>query len=298
LHHALELEGIEIHYQPQVNCATGISEQVEALVRWPHPDRGVLKPDAFVPLAEQTGLIRSLTNYVLEQAIRQCCEWRAAGLYVSVAVNVSIHDLQDPGFPRLVEDLLKRWRLAPGCLRLEVTETIIMADAPELVIKRLRAMGIPLSVDDFGTGYSSLVRIKQLPIDEIKIDKSFIMDMASDPSDRAIVRSIIDLAHDLGKRVVAEGVETPEAWEWLVEAGCDAAQGDYLGQPMPALDLGVWTSDWALRRAAGSESLHPVLAPQQPGANIAATPTARRRLPAQPLTQSDLAATCQRRQLV
>jgi diguanylate cyclase (GGDEF)-like protein/PAS domain S-box-containing protein len=255
LRRALEREEIELHYQPKVNCSTGTGARVEALARWRHPNRGLVGPDDFVPLAEQTGLIRPLTKYVLETAARQCREWHDTGLDISVAVNVSIHNLQDPGFPQLVEDLIGRWRLAPAWLRLEVTESTIMADAPELVIKRLRAMGIPLSIDDFGTGYSSLIRLKQLPIDEIKIDKSFVMGTVSNPDDEVIVRSIIDLAHNLGKHVVAEGVETREAWEWLVHAGCDAAQGNYLGAPMPAPELEHWlrTSAWGSRRTACHE---------------------------------------------
>jgi diguanylate cyclase (GGDEF)-like protein/PAS domain S-box-containing protein len=234
LRHAIEHHTLELHYQPQVNCGLKAGERVEALVRWPHPDRGLLAPDEFVPLAEQTGLIKPLTRCVLEIAARQCREWHAAGSDVQVAVNVSIHSLQDSTFPRFVQDLIDRWGLSADWLRLEVTESTLMANAPESVIRRLTAMGIRLSIDDFGTGYSSLVRLKQLPIDEIKIDKSFVIGMASDANDRVIVGSIIELAHNLGKRVVAEGVETAEAWRWLVSAGCDAAQGYYLGHPMPA----------------------------------------------------------------
>jgi diguanylate cyclase (GGDEF)-like protein/PAS domain S-box-containing protein len=240
LRYALEHDQLELHYQPEISCSSRASERVEALVRWHHSKRGLIKPDVFVPLAEQLGLIRPLTRYVLTKAAQQCHDWRSAGLNMNVAVNVSIHDLQDPEFPELVENLIKYWRLWPECLRLEVTETTIMSEAPEPVIQRLRALGVPLSIDDFGTGYSSLVRIKQLPIDEIKIDKSFVTGTAVDHDDSTIVQSIIHLAHGLGKRVVAEGVETQEAWQWLVEAGCDAVQGYLLGIPMPAEKLNEW----------------------------------------------------------
>jgi len=249
LREAIQCNQVEVYYQPKVNCAPGVGPRVEALVRWLHPTRGVLAPDLFVPLAEETGLINSLTQCVLETAARQCYKWHSAGLDVSVAVNVSIHDLQDPNFPQYLQKIMAAHEIFPNWLRLEITESTIMADAPESAIARLTAMGIPLSIDDFGTGYSSLVRLKQLPIDEIKIDKSFVLDLTSDPSDQAIVSSIIDLAHNLGKHVVAEGVETEDAWNWLVHAGCDAAQGYFLGRPMRVAELEQWlaTSRWGQR---------------------------------------------------
>jgi len=255
LREALQTDQIQVFYQPKVQCLPDTRARAEALVRWSHPRRGLLSPDLFVPLAEQTGLIKPLTQYVLQSAARQCRNWHRAGRDVSIAVNVSIHNLQDPEFPKWLHDFMTGWEIFPHWLRLEITESTIMVDAPESAISRLTSMGIPLSIDDFGTGYSSLVRVKQLPIDEIKIDKSFVLDLTSNPSDQVIVRSIIELAHNLGKQVVAEGVETEAAWDWLVEAGCDAAQGYYLGRPMPAADLEAWLggSHRTVRRRAGAK---------------------------------------------
>ena len=238
---------LELWYQPKVNCISGTGARAEALVRWQHPERGLLLPDEFIPLAEETGLIKPLTEWVVREAARQCHEWHTAGLNVSVAVNVSAHNLQDPGFPSIIEEVLRRWRLKPRWLRLEITESVLMADAPELVLKRLTSLGVPLSVDDFGTGYSSLLSLRDLPIDEMKIDKSFTLGVTSNDKDRTIVQSIIDLAHNLSKRVVAEGVETRQTWDWLVRAGCDAAQGYYLGAAMPPSGFEHWVRTFGLR---------------------------------------------------
>ena len=240
LRDAIRARQIRVYYQPKVQCIPGSMPRVEALVRWLHPERGLLTPDMFVPLAEQSGLIGPLTRCVLESVADQCYEWHQSGVDVAVAVNVSIHNLQDPEFSADLHKIISTRKMFPKWLRLEITETTIMTDAPESAIAHLTEMGIPLSIDDFGTGYSSLVRVKKLPIDEIKIDKSFIVNVTSDASDQVIVKSIIDLAHSLEKQVVAEGVETEEAWQWLVSAGCDAAQGYLIARPMPADDFGKW----------------------------------------------------------
>jgi EAL domain-containing protein (putative c-di-GMP-specific phosphodiesterase class I) len=215
---------------------------VEALVRWNHPQRGLLAPDEFIPLAERTGLIRPLTLYVIDEALRQCRAWLQEGIELSVAVNLSMRNLLDIEFPNRVKELLDRWEVDRGRLELEITESTMLADPTrtKLVLDKLSAMGIRLSIDDFGTGYSSLAYLKKLPVDEIKIDRSFVMNMSHDEDDAVIVRSTIDLGRNLGLEVVAEGVETLEAWERLKTLGCTIAQGYYLSPPVPAAKLGEW----------------------------------------------------------
>ena len=221
---------------------------MEALIRWNHPTRGLVMPDDFIPLAQQTGLIKPLTLYVVEEALRQCCAWQKEGLTLSVAVNLSMRNLLDLEFPDQVEQLLAEWGVNPQLLEFEITESTMLADPVRTkhILDKLSAMGIRLAIDDFGTGYSSLAYLKRLPVDEIKIDRSFVMHMSEDEDNATIVRSTIDLGQNLGLQVVAEGVETAEVWEKLTSLGCNVAQGYYLSRPVPADDL----RDWLRERAA------------------------------------------------
>jgi diguanylate cyclase (GGDEF)-like protein len=246
LRRAIEDDELVLHYQPKVDLETGRVSGVEALVRWQHPERGLLAPDTFVPLAEQTGLMKSLTTNVLEQALRQTAAWADEGLSVRMAVNVSARDLHDDAFCDRVSDALNRTGVAASMLELELTERVVMAD-PARAMENLTALsrlGVRLSLDDFGTGYSSLAYLRRLPVTEIKIDKSFVLRMDVDDEDATIVRSTIDLAHGLGLRVIAEGVETAETWQRLSDLGCDAAQGYFLSRPHPA-DV---VTDWLAAR--------------------------------------------------
>jgi diguanylate cyclase (GGDEF)-like protein len=246
LRRAIEDDELVLHYQPKVDLETGRVSGVEALVRWQHPERGLLAPDTFVPLAEQTGLMKSLTTNVLEQALRQTAAWADEGLSVRMAVNVSARDLHDDAFCDRVSDALNRTGVPASMLELELTERVVMAD-PARAMENLTALsrlGVRLSLDDFGTGYSSLAYLRRLPVTEIKIDKSFVLRMDVDDEDATIVRSTIDLAHGLGLRVIAEGVETAETWQRLSDLGCDAAQGYFLSRPHPA-DV---VTDWLTAR--------------------------------------------------
>jgi diguanylate cyclase (GGDEF)-like protein len=242
LRRAIDERELKVFYQPKAILSNGDVEGVEALVRWIHPERGLLPPDEFIPLAEHTGLIGPLTLYVLDEALKQCREWRDAGMNMSVAVNMAMRNLLDLNFPDRVTETLEKWRLAPTVLELEITENTIMADPFRAmsVLRRLSEMGVKLSIDDFGTGYSSLAYLKRLPVDAVKIDKSFVLGMSADDNDGAIVRSTIDLARNLGLRVVAEGVETSEIWTELRGLGCDVAQGYLISKPVPGDELTVW----------------------------------------------------------
>jgi diguanylate cyclase (GGDEF)-like protein len=250
---AIEKGELELHYQPKVDLRTLQVTGVEALVRWRHPERGLLGPMEFIPLAEQTALMRPLTLHVMDSALRQCKLWRDDGLVLTVAVNLSVPNLLDTRLPSDVRDLLERWQVPPDQLNLEVTENIILADPVRVigVLGELKRTGISLSLDDFGTGSSSLAYLKRLPVDELKIDRSFVMAMEDSPADEVIVRSTTELAQRLGLRVVAEGVETAAAWEHLARTGCEEAQGYYLQRPVPAAELGKWIADW--ERGVGSE---------------------------------------------
>ena len=236
LRHAIDGDELVVHYQPQADTTTGEVRKVEALVRWQHPEHGLLGPDQFIPLAERTGLIRALTTYVLDTALGQCRAWRDEGRVLAVAVNITGRELMDMRFPDEVAELLTKWQVEPALLELEVTESTVMTDAPRAgnVLARLSGLGIRLAVDDFGSGQSSLGYLKRLPFNVLKIDKSFVQNMAEDLGDEAIVRSAIDLGHSLGLEIVAEGVETEEARRRLQELGCDTLQGYHLGRPQLA----------------------------------------------------------------
>jgi EAL domain-containing protein (putative c-di-GMP-specific phosphodiesterase class I) len=215
---------------------------VEALLRWRHPVWGNVPPDEFIPLAEHTGLIRPLTRFVLETAVHQCAAWQAAGTPVVMAVNVSMRNLLEPEFADVVARLLVQANLPAGLLKIEVTESAIIADPERALhaLDKLVALGLSISVDDFGTGYSSLTRLRRLPVHEVKIDRAFVRHLADNTADLAIVRAVISLGHDLGLRVVAEGVEDEGSWGVLVVLGCDLLQGFLLARPMPGEDMTRW----------------------------------------------------------
>jgi diguanylate cyclase (GGDEF)-like protein len=239
---ALSARELLVHYQPIISADDYSLEGAEALIRWQHPERGLLSPDAFIGSVEQTSMIHPLTLLVLEQSIAQCAEWHASGLEIAVGVNLSVRNLHNPALPNEIEALLAQYELPPAALKLEITESMIMAD-PDLVtatIARLNSLGIRLSVDDFGTGFSSLAYLKNLPIGELKIDRSFVSPMLSSESDLIIVRSTINLGHDLGLRVVAEGVEDAPTLTRLSGLGCDLIQGYHVSKPLPADAFSDW----------------------------------------------------------
>jgi diguanylate cyclase (GGDEF)-like protein len=236
------VDGITLFYQPQIAIATGEVVGVEALLRWRHPDRGMVVPDELIRVAEQTPVMRLLTARVLGEVIGQVAAWRDAGRPLRAAVNVSVRDLHTRGIADRIAEQLHRYGVPPDLLQLEITESALPADPHRVLdtISRLDRMGVAISLDDFGTGYSSLQHIRRLPITELKIDRAFVLGMATDRGDAAIVRSIIDLARAFELRVVAEGVEDERTWRLLADAGCDAAQGWFHARPMPAAELAVW----------------------------------------------------------
>jgi diguanylate cyclase (GGDEF)-like protein len=236
LRRGIERGELVVHYQPKVPLQGGTTLALEALVRWNHPQLGCIGPDGFIPLAEQTGIIKPLTEKVLEASLEQCKRWRQEGLEVTVSVNVSTRSLLDHDLPTIIRTLLRRLDLNASALQLEITESRIVADLPRAraALEELRAMGVMIAIDDFGTGYSSLKQLQQLPVDEIKIDRSFVTRMETDRQDAVLVHSIIDLGRNLGLRVTAEGVETENVKTVLAELGCDFAQGFHVGRPVVA----------------------------------------------------------------
>ncbi len=253
LRHAIEHRQLVLFYQPKIDLKEGQITGVEALVRWNHPQRGLLSPDEFIPLAEHTGLIRPLTFFVLDEALHQASVWKKNDLNLKMAVNLSAHHLQDEQLASKVESAMRQWDVPPELLEFEITESAIMANPLRAMntLTQLSRMGIGLSIDDFGTGYSSLIYLKQLPVDEIKIDKSFVIDMLENNEDLVIVRSTIDLAHNMGRQVVAEGVESEEVLNLLMELGCDMAQGYYISRPITANIITQWLqqTQWPLKRS-------------------------------------------------
>jgi len=236
-----------LHYQPKAEIATGEVHGVEALVRWAHPRRGLLMPSDFLPLADHSGLGRSLTAFVLDRALKEIGDRRRDGFDLSVAVNLGPADLLDLGLPSDVDRVLERHRFPASRLRLEVSEDVVMADPERTleVLAGLRAIGVATSLDDFGAGHVSLGHLRQLDLDELKIDRSFVMRLAEDERDAAIVHTTVDLGRRLGMRVVAEGVESAETWDTLAGLHCDEAQGFFLGRPMTANALGGWLRERA-----------------------------------------------------
>ncbi len=242
LRRAIENDELLLHFQPKVRISTGEVIGVEALVRWQHPTKGIVYPDDFVPIAERTGLIRPLTGFVLNAALTQVKAWSDAGRPLPVAVNLSARNLLDEHLPCQVADALAAHEVPASLLKLEVTESAIMSDpvSAARVLRELAALGLEISIDDFGAGYTSLGQLKSLPITEFKIDKSFVMNMNHDASDALIVHSVVDLGHNLGLTIVAEGVENPGALAQLSAYGCDAAQGYHLCRPIPAAAFDDW----------------------------------------------------------
>ncbi len=264
LQRGIERGELVLHYQPKLALSDDQPHGVEALVRWQHPVLGLLSPEGFIPLAEQSNLIKPLTQWVLDHALAQSVAWRRDGLDLRVAVNLSTRSLLDPALPATVEALLAKWGLPASALQLEVTETKIVADFGRArdVLHRLRALGVRVAIDDFGTGYSSLAQLQQLPADEIKIDKSFVLDMDANDNNAAIVRSTIGLGRNLGLVVTAEGVETGETLDRLIALGCDYAQGFHLGRPAPAdaceRELRPYLARRRFARPDGARTLHAV----------------------------------------
>jgi diguanylate cyclase (GGDEF)-like protein len=264
---AIERSELALVYQPKGTLAEGKITGVEALVRWMHPERGMVPPDTFLPFAEQTGLMQPLTSWVLDTALAQCAAWDAGGIRLRVAVNVSLPDLLDSAFPDDVSRALAAHGLSPERLQLEITENVIMADPVRVmdVLARLSELGVELSLDDYGTGYSSLSYLKRLPVRELKIDRSFVMSMESDLEDAVIVRSTAELGRSLGLRVVAEGVEGALAWEMLRRFGCDLAQGYFLSPPIPGADVAPLVRR---RRAMGVPAGGPSVSPAGDDAGV------------------------------
>ena len=242
LRQATESGNLFLHYQPKVALASGHVLGVEALLRWNHARLGLVGPDRFIPVAERTGLIKQITTFVLGESMRQIQEWSRSGLDLNLAVNLSAYSLHDPTLTNDIEQQLSRWDVPAESVELEITESAIMADPVRAAatLRELTDMGLQVAIDDFGTGYSSLSRLRELPVSTIKIDKSFTLGLPRSDDDMAIVRSTIDLAHNLGLAAVAEGVESENVWHRLVELGCDFAQGDYVSRPITADALGTW----------------------------------------------------------
>jgi diguanylate cyclase (GGDEF)-like protein len=255
LRRAVERDELRLYYQPKVSLHSASISAVEALIRWQHPVRGLVPPAMFIPFAEHTGYIKLLTRWVIREAMRQCGEWLRQGLRLQVSVNISARDLMNRDLPTEVANVLAEHQVPPGLLCLEITESGFMEDPAhaQRVVDRLAELGVQLSIDDYGTGYSSLSYIMRLPVQELKIDRSFISRMASDAETSTIVRSTIDLGHNLGLRVVAEGVEDLPVWNMLRSLGCDDAQGFFMSRPLDARSLAAWirANDGYWRGGAG-----------------------------------------------
>jgi predicted signal transduction protein with EAL and GGDEF domain len=259
LRSAINERELNLHYQPKVDFRTGRVVGVEALARWTHSQRGVIPPLEFIALAEQSALINPLTFHVLDRALEQIKTWLEKGIDLDVSVNLSLQSLLDLHLPTVVAGMLRKWDVPPAHLILEITESCMMSDPTRTmaILNKLNDMGVRLSIDDFGTGYSSLSYLKRLPVTELKIDKSFVMEMLTDESNAVIVRSTIDLARNLGLTVVAEGVATDAIYDTLIRLGCNIAQGFHISRPVPANEIEAWLqrSHWGARRGAAALSL-------------------------------------------
>ena len=250
LRQAIENDLLLLHYQPKLDTRTGRITEVEALVRWNHPIHGMMPPEDFISLAERTGLIKHLTRWVLKHALQQGSIWHRQGIDIRIAVNLSTRNFLDPDFPDVITGLLAAYDFPPELLMLEITETTIMTDPDYSLgaINRITQIGVQFSIDDFGTGYSSLSYLKKLPISEIKIDKSFVLEMMTDENDAVIVHATIELAHNLGLKVVAEGVENKVIMKKLQDLGCDLLQGFEISKPIEAKDFVNWYESFARTR--------------------------------------------------
>ncbi|WP_207915602.1 EAL domain-containing protein, partial [Micromonospora sp. 15K316] len=250
---AVDVGEITMYYQPQIAIATGEVVGVEALLRWRHPRRGMVDPEELIRVAEQSAVMRLLTRRVVDDVVEQLAKWTATGVGLRAALNVSVRDLHTGEIADQIADRLIRYGVPPERLQLEITEGALMADPRRVLatISRLHRIGVAISLDDFGTGYSSLQHLRRLPLSEVKVDRSFVLGMADDPDDAAIVRSMIELAGALGLRVVAEGVEDERTWRMLHAAGCDAAQGWFYARPMPAQELVTWLARYRPVRPTG-----------------------------------------------
>ena len=246
LRRAVENDELVLYFQPKLALADGTVTGVETLVRWVHPQRGFVPPGDFIPFAEQTGFITDITRWVMDKSVRQAALWQAAGVDLGIAVNLSTRDLMDLDLPQRFAAMLARDAVDAARFCLEITESAIMDDPQRALstLERLHAMGFRLSIDDFGTGYSSLAYLKRLPVDELKIDRSFVSGVETDRDDAAIVRSTIDLGHNLGLKVVAEGIENEAIWRHLRQAGCDIGQGYFMSKPIPAGQISDWIANW------------------------------------------------------
>jgi diguanylate cyclase (GGDEF)-like protein len=253
LRYAIERNEFMLYYQPKVEFATGNISHVEALVRWLHPTRGIVPPSQFIPYAEHTGYIKNITRWIIESALRQRKQWEDMQLLLTISINISARDLMNADLPHLFFELMAEYGASPDWLCLEITESAIMEDPKRAlgILEELHQMGLSLSVDDFGTGYSSLAYLKKLPVSELKIDQSFIFHMVNDRDDATIVRSTIDLGHNMGLVVVAEGIENQATWEMLKDMGCDLAQGYHIAKPMPAEALHTWLEQvpWTVKKS-------------------------------------------------
>jgi len=242
IHFAAQKRELSVVYQPKLDIATGEVRQVEALMRWHHSELGFIGPDEFITLAEQTGSIHKLTQWILMAIASQIGIWTEKGLHLQVAMNISALDLENERFPDQIRMILEAQEISPRMLAFEVTESALMINPERSLrsLERLRSMGFSLAVDDYGTGYSSLAMLKSLPVQDLKIDKSFVLQLAEGSEDAVIVKSTIELAHNMGLKVIAEGVENVVSLEWLRALGCDTAQGYFISRPIAALDLEAW----------------------------------------------------------
>ena len=243
---AIKDSQLALYLQPKVDIQNQHATMAEALVRWIHPQKGFIFPDQFIPFAEQTGLIQQITLWVLNEACKVSAQLNSQGISISIAVNISAQDLIDQTLPDKLQALFDQHQVSADSIAIEITESSIMDDPvrAESTLLKLSQMGIKMAIDDFGTGYSSLAYLKRLPVQELKIDKSFVLNMEKNENDATIVKSTIDLGHNLNLKVVAEGIETLEAWQLLEKMGCDYGQGYYMGKPMPVKDYPAWLAAW------------------------------------------------------
>lgn len=253
---ALASGQLELHYQPKLSLQSNQVETVECLIRWIHPIHGFIPPDDFIPLAEQTGSIRDVTHFALTEALKQQLVWRSKGWDIGMAVNISAIDLIDMKLPPFVEKLMQEYNTDPTKLTLEVTESAVMTDPDSALqaLNKLHAMGIVISIDDFGTGYSSMAQLKKMPVAELKIDKAFVLELASNTDDQVMVKTMISLAENLSLQTVAEGVEDQETLEFLTSNGCTKAQGFYMSRPIPSSKFDQWHEEFLEKNHAGKSA--------------------------------------------